>query len=698
MAPSATNNGHRETNGHVAKRPINIAGCSGGQSRLSEVRCEKPALTPSGVYDRKRAIHDMAKNEDVDVITGDWMSECNMTLRGSDKRDRLAQKKMSSGSTVVAKGYEPYFLDELDPAIPHLASRGIKIAVNAGASDVHGLALAVKELIMKHGVDLKVGVVDGDDVTDAVLDLYQKDPIAAIDEKGEAIITMEKGKHGLVNTQTVASQLLYEIQGPLYYNSDVTASIEDMYLQEIGENAVHVSGVKGLPPPSTTKGRSHCDMRIFAQTRDPDLLSGNNFVDSDRGSFARFCIENLLQGYPGSTMAPDMRTAIGRPFFEYWVSLLPQKFVNETVHLPDGRVLDIPSPVVTREYAREQPSYETESPANLEDFGPTTRGPIGWVAMGRSGDKSSNCNMGLFVRHDDEWNWLRTIMTTKQLRRMAADFFKTQCPRPFIMLESSAQATTTEIPKTIIMYSAIIFGIAAAVFVAPESTLASLTSGDQIARVQLGPSDLRHLNTVARARILRVSTAGLAADLQDVDQDYPTRMVQQRETRNLIRGIDMERIANNMEALVTFQNRYYQSEHGVAASEWIYQEIKRSQKGEARRERLSLSELISMQATSLSQRASGIQQELPVQNRVVFQFYAAGDAGLKGSLDIFQQYKNQNISVAAMLNQDMAGSFLSEQSLPDYFNIVSTGTYDPLNGFLKRVIRECLYTEPMEGL
>jgi len=116
----------------------------------------------------------MAKNEDVDVITGDWMSECNMTLRGSDKRDRLAQKSMTSGSTVVAKGYEPYFLDELDPAIPWLAKKGTKIAVNAGASDVHGLAEAVRELIKKHGVDLKVGVVDGDDVTDVVLDLYKK--------------------------------------------------------------------------------------------------------------------------------------------------------------------------------------------------------------------------------------------------------------------------------------------------------------------------------------------------------------------------------------------------------------------------------------------------------------------------------------------------------------------------------------------
>lgn len=65
---------------------------------------------------------------------------------------------------------------------------------------------------------------------------------------------MEKGKHGMVTIATVASQLLYEIQGPLYYNSDVTASIEDIVLKQVGENEVHVSGVKGLLPPSTTKG------------------------------------------------------------------------------------------------------------------------------------------------------------------------------------------------------------------------------------------------------------------------------------------------------------------------------------------------------------------------------------------------------------------------------------------------------------
>ncbi|KAI1843557.1 hypothetical protein JX266_010190 [Neoarthrinium moseri] len=566
--PNGTSD-HHAASSTGAKRPIRIAGCSGG------------------VYDRKRAIHDMAKNEDVDVITGDWMSECNMTLRGSDKRDRLAQQKMTSGSTIVAQGYEPYFLEEIDPAIPWLAQKGVKIAVNAGASDVHGLAEAVDKLITKHGVSLKIGIVDGDDVTDAALELYRqgepflslpankpiqewgfepicaqcylggtgiaacfqggadivlcgrvadasvtlgaamwwhgwtrdnmkelagalmighiiecstyatggyysgfKDlgvhdtdmgyPIAAIDEKGEAVISMEQGKDGLVSIATVASQLLYEIQGPLYYNSDVTASIEDIVLREVGENQVHVSGVKGLPPPSTTKvgltakggwqaefhfyltgldieeklamierqtkarmgsdiekfsclkfmiagvvpenpcsqEEATVDCRIFAQSADPDILSGSSFVDSDRGSFARFCIENLLQGYPGSTMAPDMRTAIGRPFFEYWVSLVPQTFVHETAHLPDGTILDIPSPTNVRTYEREQPSYDTQNPIDLASLGPTTLAPLGYVVMGRSGDKSSNCNLGLFVRHDDEWDWLRSLLSTSKLREL----------------------------------------------------------------------------------------------------------------------------------------------------------------------------------------------------------------------------------------------------------------------------------------
>ena len=160
-----------------------------------------------------------------------------------------------------------------------------------------------------------------------------------------------------MNIQTIASQLLYEIQGPYYYNSDVTAQIENVKLEQVGENAVRMSGIKGYPAPPTTKvgitakggyqaefhfyltgldieekakmierqtlkamgdyakeftclkfqiagavpedpqtqNEATVDLRIFAQTQNADMLSAGAMIDSDRGSFARFCIENLLQ-------------------------------------------------------------------------------------------------------------------------------------------------------------------------------------------------------------------------------------------------------------------------------------------------------------------------------------------------------------------------------------------------------------------
>ena len=195
------------------------------------------------------------------------------------------------------------------------------------------------------------------------------------------------------------------------------ARMGDKYLSKFSCLKFMIAGA--VPENPQSQEEATVDLRIFAQTRDPELLAGNSFVDSDRGSFARFCIENLLQSYPGGTMAPDMRTAVGRPFFEYWVSLMPQSFVDETAHLPDGTVKKIPPPAKTQEFPREQPSQaETSNPIDLSSLGPTTRGPLGWIVMGRSGDKSSNANLGLFVRHEDEWDWLRTVLSTANLRQM----------------------------------------------------------------------------------------------------------------------------------------------------------------------------------------------------------------------------------------------------------------------------------------
>lgn len=70
---------------------------------------------------------------------------------------------------------------------------------------------------------------------------------------GQFEISMEEGRDGEVSIGTVTSQLVYEIQGPLYFNSSVVARLEGLQLQQVGRNRVRVTGVQGLPPPPTTK-------------------------------------------------------------------------------------------------------------------------------------------------------------------------------------------------------------------------------------------------------------------------------------------------------------------------------------------------------------------------------------------------------------------------------------------------------------
>lgn len=77
-------------------------------------------------------------------------------------------------------------------------------------------------------------------------------PVAEVHHSGDCTITKEKNTNGIVNIETVTSQLVYEISGPLYFNSDVVADLHDVALEQVGES-VHVSGIKGYPPPSTTR-------------------------------------------------------------------------------------------------------------------------------------------------------------------------------------------------------------------------------------------------------------------------------------------------------------------------------------------------------------------------------------------------------------------------------------------------------------
>lgn len=149
------------------KRAIRIAGSSGGFS------------------DRQRAIGDLAKNCDIDCIIGDWLSECTMTLHGAQKVRNETMRKTGTLSKETAGLFDPTFMDNLIPAMPYLKSKNIKIAVNAGASDTEMLARLVEVEVKRQGIDLKVGWVSGDEVTDTIKRLY---------ENGEVFPSLMTGK------------------------------------------------------------------------------------------------------------------------------------------------------------------------------------------------------------------------------------------------------------------------------------------------------------------------------------------------------------------------------------------------------------------------------------------------------------------------------------------------------------------------
>ncbi|KIX06717.1 uncharacterized protein Z518_04693 [Rhinocladiella mackenziei CBS 650.93] len=547
------------------RRPIVVAGCSGG------------------TVDRSRALLDLSKLPEIDVITGDWMSEADMTVNGT----RRSQLKKEIGSIealgLSREAYHGNFLEKIQPALKYLAQNNTKVVCNAGGSNPHGLAEAVKELIKQEGLTLRVAWVEGDDVTEPVVDLIRsktveltnittgkdihswgfepisaqcylgasgiaqalKDsdiiicgrvadsspcigaaiwwhgweadnykalasslvaghliecstyatggcysgfkkwqgkavdlgfPIAHISHTGDFEISKEPGRDGEVSVETLTTQLVYEIQGPLYYNSTVVACLEGIRMESVGPDRVRVTRVEGLPPPPTTKvgitalggyraeyhiyltgldikekaemvktqtiaamgpkvhqqfkrlefqvvgspdpdARSQdaatVDLRIFAQASDPELLAP--------GKFLTWCKMNILQGCPGLTPVTDPRQGTAKPYYEYWVALLDQSLVKESVHLHDGEVLHISSPAVTRTYPSQQKSYDPSDPVSAETWGPTTRVPLGYVVLGRSGDKSSDANLGLFVRHDDEWDWLRSTFTISKLKELLAD-------------------------------------------------------------------------------------------------------------------------------------------------------------------------------------------------------------------------------------------------------------------------------------
>src|SRR6185436_2679329 len=106
-----------------------------------------------GFYgDRFSAWQEMLDGGDLDVLTGDYLAELTMLIRG---RDRMKDPRT---------GYAKTFLRQLEQCLGTALDRGVKIVSNAGGLNPTGLAAAIETLAAKLGLTVRVGHVLGDAV------------------------------------------------------------------------------------------------------------------------------------------------------------------------------------------------------------------------------------------------------------------------------------------------------------------------------------------------------------------------------------------------------------------------------------------------------------------------------------------------------------------------------------------------------
>jgi len=293
-------------------------------------------------------------------------------------------------------------------------------------------------------------------------------PLAEVSEDGSSVITKHEGTGGLVSVGTVTAQLLYEIGGPRYANPDAVARFDTIALEQAGPDRVRISGVRGEPPPATSKvsvnevagWRNGVSLAIngldvdekaglteralvaalgdenpiadlrFRLEREEGLLT-ITARDEDRRrvgrAFSSAVIELALANYPGfhATAPPGE----ARPDAAFRAAYVPADALEERVVFADGRVVTVgPAPRDGAPGGDPPP----EAPPVLA-AGPTRRAPLGLVAGARSGDKGGDANVGVWTRTDDEHAWLAGFLTAERFKELvpeAAAFTVERHPLP----------------------------------------------------------------------------------------------------------------------------------------------------------------------------------------------------------------------------------------------------------------------------
>ena len=291
-------------------------------------------------------------------------------------------------------------------------------------------------------------------------------PIAEIFADGSFVITKHPGTGGLVSIDTIKAQLLYEVRGPKYLTPDVTARFDTIEISQEGPDRTKITGVKGEPPPATTKvcinnaGNYRNSMTIVLTGLDIekkakifedalfDSLGGRGkfavenvqLIRSDKddpqtndeafaylrvsvmdpdakkvGKFSAKIVELGLANIPGFTAtAPPTK---GGPAIIHWPTLISTKHIQQKVMIEEK--------VVMVDSVLPNPSAPVPDAKKIAipplPVGKMIRMPLGRVFATRSGDKGGNANLGVWAKTPEAYAFLKVFLTTEKLKELLRD-------------------------------------------------------------------------------------------------------------------------------------------------------------------------------------------------------------------------------------------------------------------------------------